>query len=134
MMLCFDDRYFTAAGLDPCDVFAYIHDAGQPTSHFNILRERGIDSKRIIVDETAPLYFIGMKEKYPNMLFIVSDNDMFGRLEQTMLTVKTLEHFGHKDKVALKVMHGSHCHYVYQEDEKGEGVLGNVILSYLKNL
>ena len=134
MMLCFDKRYLNAVGLEPTDIDAYIHDAGQPTSHFNVLKELGKDSKRIIVDETAPMYFVGMDESYSPMLFIVSDNDMFGRYEQTMLMVKTLEHFGHTDKVQTQVMHGSHCAYVYKADEDGEGILAKVILSYLEKL
>ena len=46
------------------DFAGFIHDAGQPTSHFNVLKELGKDSKRIIVDETAPMYFVGMDETY----------------------------------------------------------------------
>jgi acetyl esterase/lipase len=134
MMLCFDKRYLNAVGLEPTDIDAYIHDAGQPTSHFNVLKELGKDSKRVIVDETAPMYFVGLEETYSPMLFVVSDNDMFGRYEQTMLMVKTLEHFGHADKVQTQVMNGKHCAYVYKADEDGEGILAKVILSYLKKI
>lgn len=134
MMLCFDRRYLNAVGLNPTDIHAYIHDAGQPTSHFNVLKELGRDSKRVIVDETAPMYFVGMEETYAPMLFIVSSNDMFGRYEQTMLMVKTLEHFGHKEKVYTQVMNGKHCAYVYKTDEDGEGVFAKVILSFLEKL
>lgn len=133
MMLCFDDRYFEAVGMKPTDITAYIHDAGQPTSHFNVVKELGNDPRRVIVDETAPLYFVGMKEKYSPMLFIVSDNDMFARYEQTTLMVKTLEHFGHTDTVALDVRCGEHCEYVYKSDENGNGQFANLILNFLKN-
>ena len=134
MMLCFDKRYLNTVGLEPTDIDAYIHDAGQPTSHFNVLKEMGRDSKRVIVDETAPMYFVGMEDTYAPMLFIVSDNDMFGRYEQTMLMVKTLEHFGHKDNIDTRVMNGKHCAYVYKADEDGEGILAKVILSFLEKL
>ena len=134
MMLCFDDRYLNAVGLEPLDIDGYIHDAGQPTAHFRVLSERGEDSRRVIVDESAPLYFIGMREKYAPMLFIVSDNDMFARYEQTMLTVKTLAHFGHEERVFLTVMHGKHCEYVNKSDENGDGVLGNAILDFIDKI
>ena len=134
MMLCFDKRYLNAVGIDPTDIAAYIHDAGQPTSHFRVLQEMGKDSKRIIVDETAPVYFVGMEEKYAPMLFIVSDNDMFGRYEQTMMMVKTLEHFGHKEHIHTRIMNGKHCAYVYKADEDGEGIFAKVILSFLENM
>ena len=134
MMLCFDGRYLAAVGMQSTDIDGYIHDAGQPTSHFNVLKELGKDSRRLIVDETAPMYFVGTAESYSPMLFIVSDNDMFGRYEQTMLMVKALEHFGHKDTVFLQVMNGKHCAYVYKTDEQGDGILGNLVLSFVNQL
>ncbi len=134
MMLCFDKRYLNRIGLEPTDIDAYIHDAGQPTSHFNVLKELGKDSKRVIVDETAPMYFVGLEETYSPMLFIVSDNDMFGRYEQTMVIVKTLEHFGYADNVQTQIMNGKHCAYVYKADEEGEGIFAKVILSFLEKM
>lgn len=132
MMLCFDKRYFEAVGMKPTDIAAYIHDAGQPTSHFNVLKELGKDSRRVIVDETAPMFFVGMDEEYAPMLFIVSDDDMFARYEQTVLMVKTLEHFGHTEKVGFELKHGDHCRYVYEADENGEGKFANIMLEFLE--
>lgn len=134
MMLCFDKRYLNAVGMNPTDIDAYIHDAGQPTSHFRVLQELGKDSKRVIVDETAPMYFVGLEETYSPMLFIVADNDMFGRYEQTMVMVKTLEHFGHKENVHTQLMHSTHCGYVKKLDEDGEGIFAKVILSFLEKM
>lgn len=115
MMLCFDKRWLGEYGILPTDVAGYIHDAGQPTAHFTVLKYSGIDPKRVIVDDTAPLYHIGCDEKYSPMLFIVSDNDMQNRYEQTMLVLSTLKHFGHEgDDVQLRVMNGGHCHYIKQ--------------------
>lgn len=131
MMLCFDDRFLAKVGMKPTDIDAYIHDAGQPTSHFSVLKEQGKDNRRIIVDETAPLFFVGLAKTYSPMLFIVSDHDMHGRYEQTMVMIKTLEHFGHAENVCLDVRQGKHCSYVKQE-ENGQGVFGNAILSFLK--
>ena len=76
MMLCFDKRYLANVGLDNSIIEGYFHDAGQPTAHFNVLKYSGLDPNRIIVDQTAPLYYVGLEEKYPRMRFIVSDNDM----------------------------------------------------------
>ena len=134
MMLCFDRRYLEAVGMKPTDVDAYIHDAGQPTSHFNVLKFGGVDSRRVIVDETAPMYFVGMDEEYSKMLFIVSDEDMFARYEQTLLMVKTLEHFGHKDNVRLSYQHSKHCKYVNKIDEAGESVFANIIMGFLEEV
>jgi hypothetical protein len=66
------------------------------------------------------------------MLVIVSDNDMENRYEQTMLLVSTLKHFGHTDNVTLKVMHGTHCAYVRAVDEKGDSILGKLVLEFIQ--
>lgn len=101
-MLCFDRKYLNNVGVRAEEISGYIHDAGQPTSHFNVLRELGKDSRKVIIDETAPLYYIGEEQKYPPMVFFVSDNDIFCRYEQTMLMIKTLESFGAKENVFSK--------------------------------
>lgn len=130
MMLCFDKKYLSAHGLLPTDIAGYIHDAGQPTSHFNVLCEQKIDPRRVIIDETAPIYHVGTEESYSNMVFIISDNDMEGRFEQTMLMEATLKHFGHS--VDMKHMHGSHCEYVEKIDDEGNSILGEIIYSHIE--
>lgn len=131
-MLCFDKTWLSERGMKPLDVAGFILDAGQPTCHFNVLRERGIDTRRVIIDDSAPLYHIGEDEQYPSMLIIVSDNDMQNRYEQTMLLVSTLKHFGHSEKVYLKIVNGSHCAYVNAIDQNGESVFGKLVREFIK--
>jgi hypothetical protein len=68
------------------------------------------------------------------MLFLVSDQDMFARYEQTLLMVKTLEHFGHKENVYLSLQHSKHCKYVSKRDDDGESVFAKIILSFIDKL
>ncbi|MBQ8207880.1 MAG: alpha/beta hydrolase [Clostridia bacterium] len=127
MMLCFDGKYLGKYGIAPASVGGYVHDAGQPTAHFNVLKYRGIDSRRIIVDESAPLFHFGTAKELAPMIFIASDGDMENRYEQTMLVMSTLKHFRYDEsKIRLKVMHGGHCHYVHQKDENDESVFGKI--------
>ena len=120
MMLCFDEKYLKPYNIPEGFIKGYVHDAGQPTVHFNVLRERGLDTRRVIVDEAAPLYHIGNAQSYSPMLFIVSDNDMEGRFEQTQLVLTTLKHFGYdQDKIFYRLEHGTHCHYA-QTPKLGE--------------
>ena len=118
MMLCFNTSYLKNVGVDPSEIKGYLHDAGQPTAHFAVLKERGVDPRRVIIDDTAPLYFFGLEEKYPPMRFIVSDNDMKNRYEQTMLVLSTLSHFGYTNYDHI-VMRGKHCQY-NRAGENGE--------------
>lgn len=133
-MLCFDKQWLESVGVDISDISGYIHDAGQPTCHFNILKERGMDFRRVIIDETAPIYHIQSNMPYPRMLLIVSDNDMQNRYEQTILLKSTLEHFGYLNKAALKVMSGTHCAYVNATDENGESILGKLVKDFIFGL
>ncbi|MBQ9952714.1 MAG: alpha/beta hydrolase [Clostridia bacterium] len=131
MMLCFDQQYLGSVGLSNKNIAGYLHDAGQPTAHFTVLKNKGIDHRRIIVDETAPLFYIGLEEKYPPMRFIVSDNDMKNRYEQTMLVLSTLKHFGYENYDHI-VMHGKHTEYVGKFDENDISVFGQMIDDFIK--
>lgn len=114
MMLCFNKKYLSGYGINPMDINGFIHDAGQPTKHFRVLKEYGIDPKRIIVDEAAPLYYIGIEKEYPKMLFILSENDMENRYEQTMLMISTLKHYG--VKANIKILQGNHGQYTIENE------------------
>ncbi len=132
MMLCFNKAYLAPYHIKPTQIAGFIHDAGQPTSHYNVLRERGIDSRRVIVDETAPLYYIGLEPEYAPMLFIVSDNDIENRYEQTMLVLSTMKHFQYDmSKVEFKLMHGSHCQYLITQDQEGNYPFTALVYDYI---
>ena len=131
-MLCFDGSYLEKYGASVFDVAGFLHDAGQPTTHFNVLRERGMDTRRIVVDEAAPLYYVGTREKNPPMLFITATNDMENRVEQTELVLSTIRHFGTKGEVLYKQMRGNHCYYTYLPDGDGVIALGKIFLAYLR--
>ncbi len=130
MMLCFDPQYMACFGMDNSDIAGYFHDAGQPTAHFRVLKEKGIDGRRVIVDDTCALYHVGTLPDYPPMRFIVSDNDLQNRYEQTVLMLSTLRHFGFQ-KADHVLMHGNHCAYIVAVDEQGESIFGQMILDFL---
>ncbi len=133
-MLCFDKKYLAPYGINPDEIDGYLMDAGQPTSHFNVLREKGLDSRRVIVDETAPLYYV-QEHKYAPMEIIVADNDMKNRFEQTMLLLSTLKHFNSDDKVFLKIMeNSSHCGYVSRQDEDGNFCYAAIVKEFIDKM
>lgn len=134
MMLCFDKKYLGLHGIDPAKLAGFIHDACQPTAHFNVLKERGVDPRRVIIDESAPLFHIGTAPEYAPMLFIVSDNDMKNRFEQTQLVLSTLKHFAYDpSKIEYRLMNGKHCAYDAQIDEDGQSVFGKIIADFILN-
>lgn len=132
MMLCFDRRYLENHGISPMDISGFVHDSGQPTSHFNVLKAKGLDFRRLIVDETAPLYFVGIDPEYPPMIFLIADHDMENRYEQTVLVRSTMEHFGYDlSKAELKLMQGRHCAHLSADSEQGENVFGTIIRDFI---
>lgn len=114
MMLCFDKRYFSTYGINIKEIAGFIFDAGQTTTHFNVLRERGMDSRRCIVDEAAPIYYVEEYDNQPPMLIFCSDNDMANRYEQTLLFIGTLKHMDYPAaNIQFEYLRGhSHCDYI----------------------
>lgn len=131
MMLCFNEHYLNKAGVCSSDISGYFHDAGQPTTHYKLLEQSCIDPRRVVIDERAPLYYVGLQNKYPSMHFVVSDHDLPNRYEQTMLMIKTLSQFEYKD-FDFTVMSGGHCEYCEKLDCNGESILGKLIYSFIE--
>lgn len=133
-MLCFDAGYLARRGVNRTQLAGFIMDAGQPTTHFNVLRERGMDSRRVLIDEAAPLYFIDRQQDYPPMLILVADNDMTNRYEQTMLLVQTLKHFGcPKEKIELVCIQNSrHCEYHNWLLPGGRNHFGSLVQAFIE--
>lgn len=132
-MLCFDPEWLAEHGIQSTDIAGYIHDAGQPTAHFNVLKYRGEDSRRLIVDQTAPLYYVGLSQSYSPMMIIYSDMDMENRPEQTKLLVSTLNHFRYDmNSVEVVVKHGKHCHYCNMKDPDGQSTFARMVYSFIE--
>ena len=68
-----------------------------------MLSWKGIDPRRVIIDETAPLYHV--HSTGAPILIITSDQDMPNRYEQNMLLRGTLEHMDYTGGVSIRVAH-----------------------------
>lgn len=123
-MLCFDKKYLAIHKINADEITGYIMDAGQPTTHFNVLKERGIDPRRVVVDEAAPLYHISRDRNYPPMQIIVAENDMTNRAEQTALMIGTLKHMGcPEERIDFRLVPGcKHVEYFKKYDENGKNL------------
>jgi len=133
-MLCFDKKYLAVYGIDADAVSGYIMDAGQPTVHFNVLKERGLDTRRVLIDEAAPIYHVSDGRTYAPMQIIVSDQDMENRYEQTVLLLSTLKHFGHDmSRIDYRLVENSkHCAYCRTSDAEGKNIFAKMVLPFIK--
>ena len=119
--------------IDSDTLAGYVMDAGQPTAHFNVLRERGIDSRRVIIDETAPIYHITRDRDYAPMQVIVAENDMINRNEQTALMISTLKHMGcPEERIDYRLVPGcKHVEYLKLFDENGENLFVKMVSEFV---
>ncbi|MBQ2957813.1 MAG: alpha/beta hydrolase [Clostridia bacterium] len=134
MMLCFDRQYLAAVELNPEALAGYLFDAGQPTTHFNVLKYRDVDPRRLIVDEAGPLFHIQNAQPDRPILITVSDNDMPARLEQNQLLMATMKHFGYDmDKVEFHLMKGfKHTGYTHAADAEGRMIYGDLVAGFIE--
>ncbi len=133
MMLCFDPRWLAAEGLKPLDVAGYLHGSGQPTKHFNVLKYSGEDSRRLVVDETAPLFHVVPGLEVPPMQILVSDNDVTNRMLQNQLLVATMQHMEYDmSKVDFRILHGTHCSFLKEKDAFGNQVYVGMVLEFMR--
>lgn len=132
-MLCFDKKYLAIHKINADEISGYVMDAGQPTTHFNVLKERGIDPRRVIVDESAPLYHITRDRSYPPMQIIVAENDMINRAEQTALMISTLKHMGcPEEHIDFRLVPGcKHVEYFKKYDENGMNLFVKIASDFI---
>ncbi len=136
MLLCYDRKYLAKHGMTPQDIKAYIHDAGQPAVHFNVLREDGIPRYSCRVDERAPIYHIGAEKEYPPQQIFVASKDISCRYEETLLLVATMRALRYDmEKVRVEYMEGfGHTEYLGKRNELGESIFGERVCTFLTDM
>lgn len=138
MMLHFAKDFLRKYGVDESLIHGYIFDAGQPTTHFNILRERGMDTAAIRVDEAAPIFYLTEKYKAnPQQKYFVicAENDFPGRPEQNQMLIKAMiVHGCDESQIIYKIMKGfTHAQYVGMQAEDGHYPYAAMIGEFILN-
>ncbi len=135
LMLCLNKEYLKEVSIDNKDIVAWISDAGQPTTHFNILKyERGLDPLLQRVDEAAPLYYVNKDTYFSHLLLMTYEYDLPNRLEQNKLLMSSIKTFNKDLDVELKILKGEHCHGSGTLDEDGEYEVVKVVKEWMNRL
>jgi hypothetical protein len=135
LMLCLNKEYLKEVGIDNKEIVAWISDAGQPTTHFNILKyERGLDPLLQRVDEAAPLYYVNKDTYFSHLLLLTYECDLPNRLEQNKLLMSSIKTFNKDLDVELKILKGEHCHGSGTLDEDGEYEVVKVVKEWMNRL
>lgn len=129
MLLCFDGHYLSACGMNSkTDVDGYLFISGQPTTHMNVLKEDGADSRTVLIDRRAPLYHL-RDGSGPPLLITCTDDDIQNRLEQTELLVGTLRHFSYQAEVDYQVIRGyGHNNCLFPDEKHPENPCAGTVL------
>lgn len=135
LMLCLNKEYLKEVGIDNKDIIGWVSDAGQPTTHFNILKyERGLDPLLQRVDEAAPLYYVSKDTYFSHLLLLTYECDLPNRLEQNKLLMSSIKTFNKDLDVELKILKGEHCHGSGTLDEDGEYEVVKVVKEWMNRL
>ena len=135
LMLCLNKDYLNKAGIDNKIIKGWISDAGQPTSHFNILKyEKGLDPLLQRIDETAPLYHVNENTDFSHLLLLTYEEDLPNRLEQNKLLYSSIKTFNKEADMVLKVLKGYHCRGSSELDEDEEYEVIKAIKEWAKRL
>ena len=135
MMLCLNKEYLEHVGINNDDICGWISDAGQPTSHFNILKyEKGLDPWVQRIDEIAPIYYVNKDTSFSSMLLMAYEQDLPSRVEQNQLLMSAIKNYNDKANIELHILKGYHCHGSSELDEDGEYETIKVIKEWAKKL
>jgi acetyl esterase/lipase len=104
-MIGLDKRWLAAYGVDANAIAGLIPYSGQTITHYTIREEQGIDRKKPVIDQYAPLFHV--RKDAPPMLLISGDRNMelLGRYEETAYLWRMMKEVGH-EKTTLYELQG----------------------------
>ncbi|MBR2043420.1 MAG: alpha/beta hydrolase [Clostridia bacterium] len=110
MMLCMNKDFLKNAGVnEELDITGFISDSAQTFTHFNVLKEMGMDSRIQYIDQKAPISFINSALTLRPLLMFYYSKDMVCRPEENKLFYASLKRFLPDSDVTLTELEGTHC-------------------------
>jgi acetyl esterase/lipase len=96
-MLGLDQSLLKKHGVEANQLAGLLPYSGHTITHFTVRKERGIDAKRPVIDDMAPLFHI--RSDAPPILLITGDREleMLGRYEENAYFYRMMKVVGHKD-------------------------------------
>ncbi len=102
-MVGLDKRWLAGFGIDANKIAGLIPFSGHTITHFTIREERGIDGKKPVVDDLAPLYHV--RNDAPPLLLITGDRELelLGRYEENAYLMRMMKVNGHTQTRLLEL-------------------------------
>lgn len=133
-MLYLNPQFFADAGVDSSKIKAFVSDSAQVTAHFNVLRERGIDSRLERIDETAPIYYLNANTELKPLLLIYYSDDMPCRGTQNRLLFESFRRLFSDPLIKVVELPGVHCAGSNYRNETGTFDYVDTMLSFLTEM
>lgn len=131
LMLAFDRTYLKNAGVDPDSIAGFISDSAQTTTHFAVLKERGINGRLERIDDAAPLYHISPDTRLNSLLLIYYTNDVVCRPEQNKLLFVSLRKLCPDLNVQIKELPGKHTNGSEHRNDRGTFDFNEAVLEFI---
>lgn len=113
-MVLLDKKYLARYDIDPDSLAGFFSYSGQMTTHFQVLKERGISagSDSYTVDEFAPLFHV--RNTKINCIFFTGEQklDMPGRYNQNTEIVNKLDSLGNKNVSYIELIGKDHDTFI----------------------
>jgi acetyl esterase/lipase len=96
-MVGLDKKWLSKFNIDANRIAGLIPFSGHTITHFTVREERGIDGKKPIIDELAPLFHV--RADAPPLLLITGDRELelLGRYEENAYMMRMMKVVGHKE-------------------------------------
>ena len=132
MMLCMNPSFLQNVGVMQEDIAGYYSDAAQMFTHFNVLKEMGIDPRKQYLDEKAPMYYVDEKLKLRPLFLVFYTKDIVCRPEENELFYASVKRFLPDADIAKIQLEGTHCSGRFP-DENGESRTVSLVEAFVKS-
>lgn len=107
-MIGLDKKWLKAHDIDADAIAGLVPFSGQAMTHSTIRAERGLEERRPLLDEMAPLYHV--RKDCPPMLIVSGDRnkELNGRYEESAYFWRMMKEVGHKDVELLELQGYDH--------------------------
>lgn len=107
-MIGLDKKWLKAQDIDADAIAGLIPFSGQSLTHSTVRKERGLEERRPLLDEMAPLYHV--RKDCPPLLIISGDREkeLNGRYEENAYFWRMMKQVGHKDVEILELQGYDH--------------------------
>jgi acetyl esterase/lipase len=125
VMIALDDQYLGRYGLSPRSISGIIPVSGQMNSHSTVREERDIPVTQVVIDESAPVFFVG--NEAPPCLLFCAEKDTQDFIDQNQRFHDALRSAGNGDVAFFIAPSRDHMGLVMKINEEDDIISSRTI-------